>query len=79
MAGKIDIEITLKNDKLAKFDISEALTVTIDTDYICDISDVYCDIEDYIWETYGVSLHYGEDFIIDDDSQETINEIFNLD
>jgi hypothetical protein len=79
MAGKIDIEIALKNDKLAKFDISEALTVTIDTDYVDDTEDVYSSIEDYIWETYGVSLHYGEDFIIDDDNQEIINEIFNLD
>lgn len=77
MVGKIDIEITLKNNKLAKFDIGDTLTVTIDTDYVDDIEDVYCGIEDYIWETYGVSLHYGEDFDIDEDKQEIIDEIFN--
>ena len=77
MAGKIDIEITIKNDKLAKFDISDTLTVTIDTDYICDFLDVISDIEDYIWETYGVSLHFGKDFNIDDENKEIIGEIFN--
>lgn len=74
---KTDIEIKLKNDKLAKFDISNFLTVAIDTDYIDDIEDAYCQIENYIWEKYGVSLHYGKDFEIDDYNQDNINALFD--
>ena len=73
---KTDIEIELKNDKLAKFDISDFLTITIDDDYIDDVEEAYCQIENYIWEKYGVSLHYGEDFVIDDDNLDIINELF---
>jgi hypothetical protein len=75
---KLDIEVTLKNDKLAKFDISETLTVSIDKDYIDDIEDVYCQISDFIWENYGVVMNVNDDFELSDDVIDTINdEVFN--
>lgn len=75
--NKYDVEIVLKNDKLAKFDIIENLTVTLDNDYIDDFDDACAEVENQIWTTYGVSLHYGEDFEITDEGQETINEMFD--
>jgi hypothetical protein len=74
---KIEIEIKLKNDKLAMFDVLDYLTVFIDKDYVDDIEDVYNQIENYIWETFGKSLYNGVDFEIDDENQEIINELFN--
>lgn len=75
---KLDIGVTLKNDKLAKFDISETLTVSIDKDYIDDIEDVYCQISDFIWENYGVVMNVNDDFELSDDVIDTINdEVFN--
>jgi hypothetical protein len=75
---KLDIEVTLKNDKLAKFDIFETLTVSIDKDYIDDIEDVYCQISDFIWENYGEVMNVNEDFELSDDVIDTINdEVFN--
>lgn len=75
--NKYDVEIVLKNDKLAKFGIIENLTVTLDNDYIDDFEDACDEIENHIWTTYGVSLHYGEDFEITYEGLETISEMFN--
>ncbi len=75
---KIDIEVTLKNDKLVKFDISETLTVSIDKDYIDNIEDVYCQISDFIWENYGEVMTVNEDFELSDDVIDTVNDdVFN--
>ena len=75
---KLDIEVTLKNDKLAKFDISETVTVSIDKDYIDDIEDVYCQISDFIWKNYGEVMNVNEDFELSDAVIDTINdEVFN--
>jgi hypothetical protein len=75
---KLDIEVTLKNDKLAKFDISETLTVSIDKDYIDDVEDVCSQISDFIWENYGEVMNVNEDFELSDDVIDTINdEVFN--
>ena len=75
---KLDIEVTLKTDKLTKFDISETLTVSIDKDYINDIEDVYCQISDFIWENYGVVMNVNKDFELSDDVIDMLNdEVFN--
>lgn len=70
---KLDINVRLLTDRLSKFNIYNNVSVTIDSDYITNIEDAYYQIENYIWEVYGISLHYGEDFELDDDVWETIN------
>ena len=61
---KIDVEITLKTDKLSEFSFNEnsTMNVAVDKDYCEDYDDVLAAIEEFIWNTYGKSLHFGVDF-----------------
>ena len=59
---KYDVGINLLSDKLSKFNIKNYLTVTIDLDYIETEEDIYYQIENCIWELYGVTLIFMEDY-----------------
>ena len=76
---KIDVEITIKTDKLAEFSFNEnsTMTVTVDQDYCEDYDEVLAAIEEFIWNTYGKSLHFGVDFEPTEAGDYAICDAFN--
>lgn len=76
---KIDVEIKLKTDKLAEFSFNEnsTMSVTVDQDYCEDYDDVLAAVEEFIWNTYGKSLHFGVDFEPTEEGDYTICDAFN--
>ena len=75
---EINIELVLKNDKLKKFDIKDKLSLIINKDCFDNVEEVYDYIIDHIYEQYGITLHFGEDFDIDEYSQEILNQIYEF-
>jgi hypothetical protein len=76
---KIDVEITLKTDKLSEFSFNEnsTMTVAVDQDYCEDYDEVLAAVEEFIWNTYGKSLHFGVDFEPTEAGDYAICDAFN--
>ena len=76
---KLDVEIMIKTNKLAEFSFNENITMTITVDQNCceDYDGVLSAIEEFIWNTYGKSLHFMEDFVPTENGHYAISNAFD--